>query len=83
MESGKMSQMNLFAGQEERGRQREQAVDTEREGKGRAKGESSADIYTPPCVRKTASGKLLHSTEYSSRCSVRTWGGDGKDGREV
>ena len=80
MESRKMTQMNLFAGQEERGRQREQAVDTEREGKGQANGESSADIYPPPCVKQTASGKLLHSTGYSSRCSGGPWVGMGRMG---
>ena len=48
MESRKMTQMNLFAGQEERGRQREQTVDTEREGKGQTRWESSTDVYTQP-----------------------------------
>ena len=33
MESRKMAQMNLFAREEERGRQREQTADTEREGR--------------------------------------------------
>ena len=41
--------------------------------------ESSADIYTLSCVKQIASGKLLHSTGSSARCSVMAWRG----GREV
>ena len=34
--------------------------------------EGSVDIYTLPCVKHTASGKLLHSTRSSAQCSVMT-----------
>ena len=33
-------------------------------------GGSSIDIYTPPCVKWMASGKLLYSAGSSARCSV-------------
>ena len=80
-----MTQMNLFAGQEERGRQREQTADTEREGKGRTRWESSTDVYTQPCVTQMASGKLLHSAGNPSQCSVMTWraGMGGRGGRST
>ena len=43
--------------------------------------ESRIDIYTLPCVKQLAGGRLLHSTGSSIRCSVITsrggtgWGG--------
>ena len=84
-ESRKMTQMNLFAGQKERGRQREQTADTERKGKGRTGWESSTDVYTQPCVTQMASGKLLHSAGNPSRCSVMTRraGTGGRGGRST
>lgn len=33
---------------------------------------SGADIYTPPCVKQTASGKLLSNTVSPAWRSVRT-----------
>ena len=38
--------------------------------------ESSIDIYTPPCVKQTASGNLLHIPESSARGSMKTWRGE-------
>ena len=40
-----------------------QHVDAAEEGEGGPKGKSSTDLYTLPCVKQTASGKLLHSTQ--------------------
>jgi len=34
--------------------------------------ESRIDIYTLPCVKQLAGGRLLHSTGSSIRCSVIT-----------
>ena len=41
-------------------------------GEGGMNRESNTDINTVPCIKKTASGKLLYSTGSSSRCSVMT-----------
>ena len=41
--------------------------------------ESSADIYTRPCVQQIAGGKLLYSTGSSAQCSVMT----NRGGREA
>ena len=49
MESRKMVLMNLFAGQEQRHRCREQTVDTAREGEGGMNWENSTEIYILPC----------------------------------
>ena len=38
-------------------------------------GGSSIDIYTPPCVKWMASGKLLYSAGSSAQCSVMAWRG--------
>ena len=35
--------------------------------------ESSIDIYTLPCVKQMASGKLLYSIGSSAQCSVTTY----------
>ena len=40
-----------------------QRVDTAEEGEGGPKGWSSPDLYTLPCVKQKATGKLLHSTQ--------------------
>ena len=45
-------------------------VDTVREGESGMSGESRTDVYTLPCVKQIASGKLLSSTGGSVRCSV-------------
>ena len=45
------------------------------EGEGGMNWESGIDINTFPCIKKTASEKLLHSTGSSSWCSVMTWSG--------
>ena len=29
--------------------------------------ETGVDMYTPPCIKRTASGKLLHSTKSSAQ----------------
>ena len=50
-------------------------VDTVEEGEGGTKWESSIDIYTLPCVKQIASGKLLYGTRSSARCSVMTYRG--------
>ena len=36
--------------------------------------EIGIDMYSLPCVKQTASGKLLDSTGSSVQCSVMTWG---------
>ena len=41
--------------------------------------EYSINVYTLPCVKEIASGKLLQTTGNSARCPVTTWRG----GREV
>ena len=43
--------MNLFAGQELRGKHREQTLNTVGEGEGDTSQESSTDIYTQSCVK--------------------------------
>ena len=35
--------------------------------------ESTIEIYTPPCAKQIASGKLLYGAESSGRCSVMVW----------
>ena len=54
--------MNLSAGQKYRLRHREWTWATAGEGEGGTNWESSTDRCTLPCVRQTASGKLLLST---------------------
>ena len=53
------------------------------ERKGGKNWKSSTDIYiyTLPCVKYTASGKLLQSTSCSAWCSVMTWSGEQLEGR--
>ena len=47
-------------------------VDIVAEGKSGMNGESSTDIYTLPCVKQRASGKLLYGTGSSAQYSVAT-----------
>ena len=42
------------------------------EGEGGMKQESSIDIYTLPCMKYIAKGKLLHSRGSSAQCSAMT-----------
>ena len=43
--------------------------------------EAETHIYTLPCVKQIASGKLLYSTGSSAQCSVMTQrGGEGDGG---
>ena len=64
--------------QKERGEEKRDAdienghVDTVGGGEGGTNWEMRIDIYTLPCVKQTASGKLLYSTGSSARCSVVT-----------
>ena len=46
---------------------------------------SSIEIYTLPCVKEIAIGKLLYNTERSAQSSVMTYRGEmgGWNGREV
>ena len=50
--------MNLFVGQEQRHRHREQACGQEGEGEGGMNRESSTEIVTPVCVKQITSMKL-------------------------
>ena len=45
-------------------------MNTEGERDGGMNWESGIDIYTLPCVKQTAGGKLLHSTGSSAQCTV-------------
>ena len=45
---------------------------TQRDGEDGMNGERSVDVHTLPCVKETASGKLLYSTGSSAQCSVMT-----------
>ena len=59
-------------------------VDKRGDGEGGTDWESSIDIYTLPCVKQIASGKLLYSTGSSAWCSEMTKMGGmdgGKEGR--
>ena len=47
-------------------------VGTVREGEVGTNWESSIEIYTLPCVKQIASGKLLYNTGSSTQCSVTT-----------
>ena len=47
-------------------------VDTVRGGEGGMNWESRLGIYTPPCVKQTASGNRLQSTGSSAPCAVMT-----------
>ena len=63
VESKKMAQMNLLAGQEQRRRRREQTWWYRKDAKGiKMNWEAETHIYTLPCVKQIASGKLLYST---------------------
>ena len=55
-----------------RDRRRERTCGHGREGEAGTNWESSIDVYTLPCVKQIASGKLLHSTGRSARCSLMT-----------
>ena len=59
-------------------------ADTGEEGEGRANSKSNTDIYTLPCVKQLASGKLLYNTASSARYSVMTSrGGMGEVGGRI
>ena len=62
MESRKVVLMNHFPGRNGDGDIKEGLVDTEEEGEGGMNWESNNDIYTLPCVKKIASGKLPYNT---------------------
>ena len=70
VESRKMIQMNLFAGQEQKGRHGEQMCGHRGAGEGGMNWEIRFDINTLLCVKQIASGNLLYSTGSSSWCSV-------------
>ena len=59
MESRKMVQTHLFTEKKGTGRCREWICGHSGEGEGGMDPESIPDIYTPPCVKHTARGKLL------------------------
>ena len=69
MVSRKMVLMNLSAGKELRCRYTEWNCDTTGEGED-GKIESSIKIYTVPCVKQIASGKLLCNTGSSAWYSL-------------
>ena len=57
-------------------------VDTEGEGESGLNWESSTDIYTLPCIKQIASGKLVYSIGSSMLCDdLDAW--DGGGGTEV
>ena len=58
LESRKMVQMNLFAGQNIDANVENGLVDKAGEEEGRTNRESSPDVCTLPCVKEIASGKL-------------------------
>ena len=57
-------------------------VDTVGEGEDGINSKNSTDIYTPPCVKETASGKLLYSTGSPAWCPDNLGGGV-RDGRRL
>ena len=62
-----MVQMNLFAGQEQRCRHREQMC---RPGVGDGiNWEIRINVCAQPCIKQIASGNLLHSAGSSAQCS--------------
>ena len=65
-----MVQMNLFAGQEQRRRLREQKGGHRGGKEGGMNWKMRMDIYTLPCIKQVASGNLLYNTGSSARCSV-------------
>ena len=56
--------MNLFSGQEQRCRHREQIVDTAEEGDG------STETYILPYLKQIANENFLYNTGSSTWCSV-------------
>ena len=62
-----MVQMNLFPGQEERHRCRENTCRHRGKGGGGTNWEIRIDIYTLPCVSLIATGNVLYSTGSSAR----------------
>ena len=59
-------------------------MDTVGEREGGASSEGSTDIYTQPCVKQTASGKLLPRTGSPALCSVMAFrGGIGRREAQV
>ena len=68
-----MVQMKLFAGQEYRYRMQRTDMWTEGKGSmGRTNWECGTDTFTPPCVKQTASGKVLYSAGSSAGRSAMT-----------
>ena len=70
----KMVLINLFAGQEQRHRHREcsHGHGKGREREGDMNWQHRTDIYTLPCVKQIANGKLLYNTGNSAWCSEMT-----------
>lgn len=58
-------------------------MDTAAEGEGGASGESSAAIYTPPCVKETAGGELPEQHRGPSSTLCDDLGGRAGEGREA
>ena len=67
-----MVEMNLYAVQQQRHRCREKTCRYKGDGEGVMNCESRIDIYTLPCVKQIARGKLLYTKESSAWCSVMT-----------
>ena len=72
----KMVLMNLFARQEEGHRLGEWTCGHSRGGRWGDDWEGSTDIYTLPCIKSTASGKLLDGRGSSARGSAMTQRGE-------
>ena len=69
MESRKIVLKNLFAGQGQRDRHREQTCGHSR---GRRGWDELRETFTLPYIKQIASGKLLYNTRSSTQCSVTT-----------
>ena len=74
MEPRKMVLMNLFAGQEWRHRCREQICGHSKVSWGQNELKQQHEVYTLPCVKQIASGKLLYNTRTPARRSVMACG---------
>ena len=76
MESRKMVQMSLLAGQKQR--HKNEHTDTEREGAGETHWKIRTDTHALPCVTCIAAGELLSSTGSSARHGDDLQGWDGR-----
>ena len=76
VESRKMVQMNLFAGQNRDAYVGNRCVDM-RWGGGGMNCETGIDVLALPCVKQIASGNLLHNAGSSAWCSGDLDGWDG------